>query len=173
MTTTWVRQSKQQTIDPRSQQSLSWSQLSDLADAGVGIGAHSCSHPQLDQLPDSRLEAELRVSKEILESKLGRPVMGIAYPFGYSNVRVRRMARSVGYKYACVVGNRTLNLSDDLFALPRLTISRSTHLREFDRIVKGQGVESIFLKERMLTKGWAMFRRTRFMLRNLPYASKA
>ena len=46
-------------------------------------------------------------------------------------------------------------------ALPRLTIRRSTSMLDFQQIVRGSGLRRIFLKDRALTKGWAMVRRTR------------
>ena len=41
----------------------------------------------------------------MLEDKLGSPVAGLAYPFGYSNAKVRQMAQDLGHHYSCAVGN--------------------------------------------------------------------
>ena len=84
---------------------LSWSQITEAAGAGIEIGAHSRQHPQLDQLSRTALREELRVSKAQLEDRLGRPVPGLAYPFGYSSAAVREEARDAGHGYACAVGN--------------------------------------------------------------------
>jgi peptidoglycan/xylan/chitin deacetylase (PgdA/CDA1 family) len=166
VTTGWIQDAAPPVAEPRPGQMLSWQQIRDLAEAGVEIGAHSYSHPELDQVPGRQLERELRSSKEILETGLGRPVLGMAYPFGYSSARVRRVAREVGYRYACAVGNRTIGPVWDPFALPRLTVKRSTRLREFDHVIHGQNTQLLFLKEHALTKGWAVLRRTRSMLKS-------
>jgi peptidoglycan/xylan/chitin deacetylase (PgdA/CDA1 family) len=46
---------------------LSWSQIRELAAAGMEIGAHSHGHPQLDQLSRSQLRDELTTPKDLLE----------------------------------------------------------------------------------------------------------
>ena len=143
---------------------LSWSQIAEAADAGIEVAAHSRLHPQLDQLPAKLLREELRASKAQLEDKLGSPVPGLAYPFGYSNARVRQMARELGHHYACAVGNVIAGTESDLFALPRLTIRRSTRMTVFQQVVRGSNVQRIFFGDRALTKGWAMVRRTRAAL---------
>ena len=167
ITTGWIQDSMSPCAWRRPGQMLNWRQISDLAEAGIEIGAHSCSHPQLDQLPDKQIKDELRIGKETLEAQLQRPVAGLAYPFGYSNARVRRMAQEVGYQYACVVGNRLVGPSWDPFALPRLTVKRSTGLDQFQRIVHGQDVPMVFFVDHVLTKAWATFRRAQSMWNRL------
>lgn len=151
---------------PRPGRMLTWRQIHDTAAKGVEIGAHSHTHPQLDQLSNEQLSQELRTSKALLEERMGdlMPELGLAYPFGYSSARVRRAAQAAGYKYACAVGNALSSPAPDLFALPRLTVRRSTPLRTFGSIVRGQHVPVIFGKDRVLTKGWALVRRTRAAL---------
>ncbi len=140
---------------------LTWSQITEAAQAGVEVAGHSHRHPQLDQLPAQLLRDELHSSKAQLEDKLGSPVAGLAYPFGYSNARVRQAARDLGYGYACAVGNTMITSQSDLFALPRLTVRRSTRMPTFQQVAQGGNVRQIFLRDRALTKGWAAVRRTR------------
>ncbi len=143
---------------------LSWSQISEAAGAGIEIGAHSWQHPQLDQLPRQQLREELRVSKAQLEDRLGVPMPGLAYPFGYSSAAVREEARGAGHGYACAVGNTLPGADTDPLALPRLTVRRSTTMPGFQQIIEGRNIPMIFLKDRALTKGYAMVRRTRAAL---------
>ena len=137
---------------------LSWSQIAEAAQAGMEVGAHSWQHPQLDQLRGLVLREELYASKAHLEDQLGAPVPGLAYPFGYSNSRVRQVARDAGHDYACAVSNTMLNGSADLLALPRLTVRRSTSLQTFQQLAQGRNVPAIFRKDRALTKGYAIAR---------------
>jgi peptidoglycan/xylan/chitin deacetylase (PgdA/CDA1 family) len=164
VTTGWIQDAGSDSAGHRPGQMLSWSQIKEAADAGIEIGAHSYMHPQLDQLPANRLWSELADSKSSLEDTLGRAVPGLAYPFGYSDDRVRRTARQVGHRYACAVGNTTVGHRWDQFALPRLTVRRSTRLQTFDQIVSGRRVPVIFLKDRILTTGWSVVRRSRAAL---------
>jgi len=142
---------------------LSWSQIAEAAATGVEIGAHSHGHPELDLLAAESLRRELELSKALLEQRLGRPVPGLAYPFGYSNAAVRCAARAAGYHYACAVANTAAGPHADAMALPRLTIRQSTRLRAFDQIVAGR-VPLTYVKDRSLTKGWSVVRRTRATL---------
>ena len=161
VTTGWVQDAGPHAAGRRPGPMLSWSQIAETAQAGMEVGAHSWQHPQLDQLRGNVLREELYASKAHLEDRLGVPVPGLAYPFGYSNARVRQMARDAGYGYACAVSNTTLNGHADLLALPRLTVRRSTSLRTFRDVVHGRKVPAIFLKDRGLTKGYAVARRAR------------
>jgi peptidoglycan/xylan/chitin deacetylase (PgdA/CDA1 family) len=138
---------------------LSFDQLRVVAAAGIEVGGHTVCHPQLDQLPPDLLRKELADSKNELEDQLGRPVYGIAYPFGYSSRLVRAQAASTGYEYGCAVGNRLASAACDRFALPRLTIARSMRLSAFARTVAARRLPPGFAGYRMLTLGWSAVRR--------------
>ncbi|HUC58708.1 MAG TPA: polysaccharide deacetylase family protein [Streptosporangiaceae bacterium] len=140
---------------------LSWDQLRTIAGAGIEIGAHSVTHPPLDQLPPDPLRRELADSKAELESQLGRQVPGVAYPFGYSSRLVRACASGAGYEYGCVVGNRLATADADPYALPRLTIARTTRLPGFARTVAAQRLPVEFAGYRLLTLGWSAVRKAR------------
>jgi peptidoglycan/xylan/chitin deacetylase (PgdA/CDA1 family) len=140
---------------------LSWDQLRSVASAGIEIGGHSLSHPQLDQLPPESLRQELTWCKSEIEDQLGTPVTGVAYPFGYSSRLVRATAACVGYEYGCVVGNRLARYGGDVFALPRLTIAAATRRSGFARAVTAGQLAPAFARYRLLTKGFAVIRRAR------------
>ena len=139
---------------------LNRAQLAEAAAAGVEIAAHTRSHPQLDQLPEQLAREELCTSKRWLEDEIGLAVPGLAYPFGYCNARVRRVAREAGYRYAHAVDNATASRRADPFAVPRLTVRRATTLPEFRRLVDGQSTLRL-LEDRALTRGWSVVRRIR------------
>lgn len=101
---------------------MSWSQLQRVADAGVEMGAHSHTHPELDRLSTARLREELERSRAVLEDGLGREMVAVAYPFGYHSRRVRRAARAAGYTFGCAVGNLSANSQSDRWAIPRLSV---------------------------------------------------
>src|SRR5689334_23320154 len=66
------------------------------------------------------------------------------------------MARDLRYAYGCAVGNAMAARDSDLFTMPRLTIRQSTAMARFQEVVQGRHVPRIYLKERALTKGWAV-----------------
>jgi peptidoglycan/xylan/chitin deacetylase (PgdA/CDA1 family) len=161
VTTGWVQDAGPHAAGRRPARMLSWSQIAEAAQAGMEVGAHTWQHPQLDQLRGSVLREELHASKTHLEDRLGGSVPGLAYPFGYSSARVRRVAREAGYGYACAVSNAMPGRHADPLALPRLTVRRSTSLRTFQDVAHGRNVPAIFLRDRALTKGYALARRAR------------
>ena len=75
---------------------LTGAQVREIADAGIEIGAHSVTHPPLDQLSAGSLRQELVGAKQALEDLLGAAVPGLAYPFGYSSKAVRDSAAVAG-----------------------------------------------------------------------------
>lgn len=163
VTTGWIQDAGSGSVSRRPGRMLSWSQVAEAAAAGMEAGAHSRQHPQLDQLPTARVRDELCTSKAILEENLGAPVRGLAYPYGYSSSMVRREARAAGYGYGYAVGNAVTRPGADLFRLPRLTVHRSTDLSEFRRLLEGQ-LALTMLRDRALTAGWSVVRRSRAAL---------
>ena len=146
---------------------LSRSQLTELTAAGIEIGSHSHSHPQLDQLPGPQLAWELRHSRELLEEAIGRPVEALAYPYGYTSGRVRAAVAASGYRAAAAVANTCAHPPVDLLAVPRLTVRRVTTMQTFERIVGAQRTRSVFLLEHTLTRGFAVVRRGRYLARRV------
>ncbi len=164
VTTGWVQDAGAQSAGRPPGRMLSWSQIAEVAGAGIEVAAHSRRHQQLDQLPARLLRDDLLSSKTELEDRLGFPVTGLAYPYGYSSAGTRHVARDLGYDYACAVANRLVGAGADLHALPRLTVRRSTSLPAFQRIAGGPHAERMFVMDRALTRSWALVRRTRAVL---------
>ncbi|CAL9382559.1 Poly-beta-1,6-N-acetyl-D-glucosamine N-deacetylase [Streptomyces sp. enrichment culture] len=140
---------------------LDWDQVRDLAAAGVEIGGHSHSHPQLDQLDGERLRSELILCKEIVSDQLGTVPASFAYPYGYSDRRVRQAVRETGYAQALAVGNGLARRRQGPYALRRVTVRRSTGPEEFERLIEGRAIARAFARDRALTKGYAVVRRAR------------
>jgi peptidoglycan/xylan/chitin deacetylase (PgdA/CDA1 family) len=76
------------------------SQLLEMDDGGVTIGAHSRNHPDLRTCSPSELESEVRGSKEDLEDLLAKPVTSFAYPTGLTNDRVLAAVAGAGFTSA-------------------------------------------------------------------------
>ncbi|POX45725.1 polysaccharide deacetylase [Streptomyces sp. Ru71] len=140
---------------------LDWDQVRDLAGAGVEIGGHSHTHPQLDQLGDQDLERELTRCRDVVAGELGALPVSFAYPYGYSSRRVRQAVRGAGYDQALAVGNALARRRQGPYALHRVTVRRSTGADEFERLLQGRAITRSFLRDRALTKGYAMVRRAR------------
>jgi peptidoglycan/xylan/chitin deacetylase (PgdA/CDA1 family) len=169
VTTGWL-EGRQREPGP-SDRMLAWSQLPELLDQGVELGAHSHSHPHMDTLGTAAVREELRRSRELLEDALQRSVDTFAYPHGYHGPRVRRLTEEAGYTSAAAVRNVQSYADDHPFSVSRLTVMRTTteaDLRswlqptaEGDRCTRGG-------REALPTRGWRAYRRTRAVLRRRP-----
>jgi peptidoglycan/xylan/chitin deacetylase (PgdA/CDA1 family) len=71
-----------------------------LTDAGMELGSHSLSHPDLRKLDDDALSEELSASKAAIEQVIERPCRTFAYPFGLFDERVERAVGAAGYELA-------------------------------------------------------------------------
>ncbi|MFD3487102.1 polysaccharide deacetylase family protein [Streptomyces sp. NPDC058665] len=140
---------------------LDWDQVRQLAAAGVEIGGHSHTHPQLDRLGDARLRHEAVRCREIVAAELGAAPVSFAYPYGYSTRRVRRAVRAAGFAQSLAVGNGPARRRQGPYALERLTVRRSTEIGEFGRLVDGRSVGRLFAGDRALTKAYAVVRAAR------------
>lgn len=98
---------------------LSWSQIHEMHEAGLEIGAHSVSHPDLTRLSPDLVESEATRSRQMIEDSIGAPVTSFAYPFGQYNTEVRAI---VGrhFEAACTTGLGEATPYSDPLALPRL-----------------------------------------------------
>jgi peptidoglycan/xylan/chitin deacetylase (PgdA/CDA1 family) len=98
---------------------LDWDELGRLAESGVTIGAHTCTHPRLEQLAGDRVEREILGSKTRLERELGVRADTFAYPYGSLHPAARDV---VAREFRCGVTTRFSDLSpsDDVALLPRL-----------------------------------------------------
>ncbi len=69
--------------------------------AGVEIGAHTRTHPDLVEAGPEVARAELAGSREDLEALVGAPVTVAAYPYGSADDAARRAAGEAGIRFAC------------------------------------------------------------------------
>jgi peptidoglycan/xylan/chitin deacetylase (PgdA/CDA1 family) len=94
--------------------------------AGLEIGSHTVTHPDLSLLDFAGALAELETSKRELEALLDAPVQVLAYPFGSASDETAAASRAAGYRAAC----RTIGLGSwsNPFALPRQAIVNGSTL---------------------------------------------
>jgi peptidoglycan/xylan/chitin deacetylase (PgdA/CDA1 family) len=150
-----------------AQHMLDWSELAGLRAAGVEIGGHSHTHPQLDTLGTRAAREEIAGSKARLEAELGEPVRSFAYPHGHSGPRVRRLAREAGYEHACGV-KQTLSASgDDRFALSRLMLRSDTTADEVAAWLDRRAAPPR-AREALRTRAWRAYRRGRALATRRP-----
>jgi peptidoglycan/xylan/chitin deacetylase (PgdA/CDA1 family) len=119
---------------------LNITELKQLADAGMSIGAHTVSHPILSLCSEEEARSEIQESKFTLERALGRPIWAFAYPFGNPATmgeRELRLASAAGF--ACAFLNVEYWGSEPAnpFALPRTHVTSNTTLPELAAHLSG------------------------------------
>lgn len=104
---------------------LSSDELRALAAAGVGVGAHTVSHPILAQLEPSTARQEIVDGGRALTEILGKKIDLFAYPngtpgkdFGPAHVQ---MVQDAGYAAAVTTGRGVARAGSDVYQLPRFT----------------------------------------------------
>ncbi len=97
----------------------------ELLDAGMSIGGHSRSHPDLTNLAAEQAQEEIAGCKSDLEKALGVPIQFFAYPGGAFNRRVAHLTKEAGYAAACCVLGPSRNDSSSLFWLYRDVLSKT------------------------------------------------
>lgn len=139
--------------------SITWDQLAELRDAGVEIGSHTVSHPDLrakgNKASAANYEAwlwnELNGSKALIEQKLGIKVTALALPYGRSNEQVRELAAKAGYEMIFTVNGEKIGCDTPLDALGRYMIDSSkpkifASAVTFDRASQAEGAAAFALQ---------------------------
>jgi peptidoglycan/xylan/chitin deacetylase (PgdA/CDA1 family) len=134
--------------------------LAELPDT-VELGAHTVTHPALDELPVSAVDSEVSDSKHQLEQLLGREVDTFAYPYGAYDRRAREAVMAAGFKSAAAVKNALSHRDDDPWAIARWTVRTTTDARQIARVLNGEGAPTAWAHERLRTRGYRTARRLR------------
>ena len=115
---------------------MDWEQLRTLAKTpGFEIFSHTMTHPskEHDTLPDwmagtvpdkgpEQAEWELAESRRVLQEEIGRPVYYLAWPGGFYNEALIRLAEKSGYKALLTIDNGVNHVGDDPLRIHRTII---------------------------------------------------
>ncbi len=104
---------------------MSRAQLHALHRAGMGIGAHTVSHPILARCEPEQAWREITDGAEALRCELGTAIELFAYPNGRPDLDYTadhvRMVRDAGFAAAVTTATGAARHGDDLYQLPRFT----------------------------------------------------
>jgi peptidoglycan/xylan/chitin deacetylase (PgdA/CDA1 family) len=117
---------------------VSWNDLLALQADGVDIESHSMTHPILTKHTqkwkgsvhalspeeyDEWLTNETSGSKTLLEQKMGKPIVALAYPYGAYNKEVEAKAIAAGYQYIFTVADNPVHSNTNPHSIGRYTIT--------------------------------------------------
>ena len=136
--------------------------------AGAEIGAHTVSHPALDEIPLSQAAKEIGDSKRELEDRLGAEVPSFAYPHGSHDRHVRAAVIDAGFTSAVAVKNALSHPADDPFAIARWTVMRESTPDQVAATLAGRGLPLSWRGERLRTRAYREYRRMMRRVRARP-----
>jgi peptidoglycan/xylan/chitin deacetylase (PgdA/CDA1 family) len=125
---------------------LTWDDIASLSSEAIDIESHTYTHPLLsrakhpemtDAQYDDWLTAELRGSKESIESHTGHRVQFLAYPYGNRDEGVIAAAKAAGYEGAVTVTPGPVSKDSNPFTLNRYVVLHHTSLAEFQSWLRG------------------------------------
>jgi peptidoglycan/xylan/chitin deacetylase (PgdA/CDA1 family) len=108
---------------------LTWSEVRELATAGIEFGSHTVHHPKLIELSPAEVEAELRDSKATVEHQLGTLCPAFAYPYAFPQHDARFTSRfcallpDTGYTSGVTTQIGLVNRQSQMYRLPRLPMN--------------------------------------------------
>ncbi len=104
---------------------MDWDQLAAIAEFGMEVESHTLNHADLPRLALKdwgAVLAEVVISKQILEERLGRTARFFDYPLGYENEQIRQLVQDAGYEAAVTIGPGVHQSAEALFALRRIRV---------------------------------------------------
>lgn len=95
---------------------LSWSELQEMWNSGLlTIGSHTITHPMLTKVDTSKIEHELRESKQRIEQALHVCVRHLSYPHSAIDNRVVQFAEQMDYLSATLGYGGAIRKDDNVF----------------------------------------------------------
>jgi len=119
---------------------LTWDQLREMEASGlVDVESHTYWHPNFKterrrRTPEDYrvfVDRQLRRSRQMLETRLSKPVDMLAWPFGIADADLETAAKAAGYHYAFIYEGGAAKSGQDLFALPRVPVSNDDRADRF------------------------------------------
>lgn len=101
---------------------LTWDQVRQMHQQGIGFGAHTVTHPILSRISVTQAQQEILQSKQTIEKELNVPVKLFAYPDGglpTFNATVKAIVQEAGFHAAVTTVFGTNDATTDRYALRR------------------------------------------------------
>jgi peptidoglycan/xylan/chitin deacetylase (PgdA/CDA1 family) len=125
---------------------LTGDELGEMDGSGlISVGSHTVTHPILPRCSPDQLEAELTVSRRIIEKLLGHACRLFCYPNGDFDATTQTAVEQAGYAGAVCSRLGFNQRGADVFAITRLGIPGTLPMAEFAALVSG----SLFLLNRL------------------------
>lgn len=101
---------------------LDWDQIREMDEYGIEFGAHTVTHPMLDQLDNDEICTEIIHSKSQIETQLSHEICTFAYPYGRFNNYVKDVLKSE-FVGACTTRIGLVSNDSDPYEINRVDIN--------------------------------------------------
>ena len=132
---------------PRSEL-LDWKEIRELDETGIEFGSHTKTHPDLTRLSTNDMTTEMLDSKAKISYALGRDVSTFAYPYGRSNVEVRRIALE-NFDASCSTNLGKVSAGHDRASLNRIDTYYLSNQRLFEMLPTAAFDNYLFFRRAM------------------------
>ena len=116
---------------------LNWDQVRAMVEAGIHLGAHTLTHPSLNEIPADQASHEIRECRTRIQQETGVWTEDFCYPRGHYNDVVEEAVRQAGYKTALTTRPGVVQPGDPPLTLRRTFIARDDRLRDFSHKLDG------------------------------------
>jgi peptidoglycan/xylan/chitin deacetylase (PgdA/CDA1 family) len=101
---------------------MDWTEVEVMAAGGVAFGGHGAEHRLLTYVSPDEAQAEIGVSKAVLDQRFARTSPTFSYPNGYCNAEVIDRVRRAGFRLAFTTRRGLVAAGDDRFTVCRYNI---------------------------------------------------
>ena len=109
---------------------MATSQIKDISEAGIEIGSHTISHPDLSTATAAKAHTEIFQSKVQLEAVINKPIISFCYPSGKFNNAAVEIVRQAGYHFAVTTVPGVAKFNDTL-RLSRHRVNADTNISTY------------------------------------------
>lgn len=113
---------------------MSWDQILEMSSAGISFGAHTMTHPVTSRLTADAFAYEVKQSKMIIESRIGKPIYDFAFPFGKAVdcfADATEILQAAGYRTAMTTLVGVNRAETGRFRLRRMVIGEERSIAMF------------------------------------------
>ncbi len=103
---------------------LTWSQIREMLSDGMDFGSHALSHRILPLEDSQTIQREICDSKALIESKLGKPIVMLAYPNGAYDGETIRIARQAGFRIGLTLERQYISAASDPLCMGRFLVNQ-------------------------------------------------
>jgi peptidoglycan/xylan/chitin deacetylase (PgdA/CDA1 family) len=114
---------------------LTWEQAAEMKKAGMEIGSHSLTHPDMSKMAASDQLNEANITADKIKEKLGERPEFFCYPLGRYSPATMDIVRQTGHLAALTTADGTLHFNGSLYRLTRVRVRNTTDASSLEWLV--------------------------------------